>query len=337
MSSNLKPAPFRIRPATPADGPRVAAMCAGLSTAEGLGIASRFTAEAFRRDGFGPDPAFSCLIAEAEGDAIGYALHCRDYDTDHLCRSVYLADLYVETAARGRGVGRALMAAVARDSRAEGARLMMWGVLKSNQAARRFYATLGEEIDDQIETGAVGDQFAGLVADGRRSDGVSLRPATPDDTPLLARFLDAMLIDIGLPRRPGAAERFRADGFGRDPAFTALIAERAGAPAGYALFWPTYDTESACRGGWLSDLYVTPEARGHGIARQLLADIACRTAARDGRYLVWLVHDSNHGARAFYRRYAEEWHDGLACVCAGERFDALADSATRFAAADERR
>ncbi|MGH6927188.1 MAG: GNAT family N-acetyltransferase [Dongiaceae bacterium] len=311
----------------PADGPRVAAMCAGLSAAEGLGIASRFTAETFRRDGFGANPAFSCLIAEAEADAIGYALHCRDYDTDHLCRSVYLADLYVETAARGRGVGRALMAAVARDSRAEGARLMMWGVLKSNHAARRFYAAFGEEIDDQIETGAVGDQFASLVADGRRSDGVSLRPAKPDDTPLLARFLDAMLIDIGLPRRPGTAERFRADGFGRDPAFTALIAERAGAPAGYALFWPTYDTESACRGGWLSDLYVAPEARGHGIARQLLADIARRTAARDGRYLVWLVHESNQGARAFYRRYAEEWHDGLACVCAGERFDALADSA----------
>jgi ribosomal protein S18 acetylase RimI-like enzyme len=323
----MKPAPLRIRPATPADGARVAAMCARLSAAEGLGIASRFTAEAFRRDGFGPDPAFSCLIAEARGEAIGYALHCRDYDTDHLCRSVYLADLYVETAARGQGVGRAMMAAVARDSRTAGARLMMWSVLKSNQAARRFYAAFGEEIDDQIETGAIGDQFAGLVAEARRSDGVALRTAEPADTPLLARFLDGLLIDVGLPRRPGAAEQFCADGFGRDPAFTAIIAERAGTPVGYTLFWPTYDTESACRGGWLSDLYVAPEARGHGVARQLLAEVARRTAARDGRYLVWLVHTSNHGARAFYRRYAEEWHDGLACVCAGERFEALADSA----------
>ena len=327
MKSASLEIPFRIRPATPADGARVAAMCAGLSAAEGLGIASRFTAEAFRRDAFGPDPAFSCLIVEARGEAIGYALHCRDYDTDRLCRSVYLADLYVETAARGRGVGRALMAAVARDARAGGARLMMWGVLKSNQAARRFYAAIGEEIDDQIETSAVGDRFDRLVADGRHSDGVSLRTAVPDDTPLLARFLDAMLIDIGLPRRPGASECFRADGFGRDPAFTATIAERGGTPVGYALFWPTYDTESARRGGWLSDLYVVPEARGHGVARHLLAEVARRTAARGGHYLIWLVHASNHRARAFYRRYAEEWHDGLVCVCADEKFEALADSA----------
>jgi ribosomal protein S18 acetylase RimI-like enzyme len=301
-------------------------MCAGLSAAEGLGILSRFTAEAFRRDGFGSDPAFSCLIAEGEGEAMGYALYCRDYDTDRLCRSAYLADLYVETAARGQGIGRALMATVARDSRAAGARLMMWSVLKSNQTARRFYATIGEEIDDQIETGAVADRFRTLVTDVP-TDGVSLRTAAADDTPLLERFLSAMLADIGLPQRLGGAARFRADGFGRDPAFTAVIAERAGSPVGYALFWPTYDTESARRGGWLSDLYVAPEARRHGVARQLLAEVARHTAARDGRYLVWLVHESNRQARAFYRRHAEEWHDGLACVCAGEQFEALADSA----------
>jgi len=327
MIGSLEIAPFHIRPATAADGARVAAMCAGLSAAEGLGIPCRFTAHAFRRDGFGPDPAFACLIAAAGGEAVGYALYCRDYDTDQLCRSVYLADLYVESAARGRGIGRALMAAVARAGRAEGARLMMWGVLKNNWAARRFYAAIGEEIGDQIETGAVGDRFRSLVADGRRDESVSLRLADPDDAPALERLLDGLLADIGLPRAPGAAARFRADGFGPDPAFTAVMAERDGMPIGYALFWPTYDTESACRGGWLSDLYVVPEERGRGIARQLLAEVARRTAARDGRYLVWLVHESNRSARAFYRRYAEEWHDGLACVCAGDRFDALADSA----------
>ena len=107
-----------------------------------------------------------------------------------------------------------------------------------------------------------------------------------------------------------------------------VIAERAGEPVGYALFWPTYDTETAGRGGWLSDLYVAPEARGSGVAMRLMADIAGRTAAAGGSYLVWLVHESNRAARAFYSRFAEEWHDGLVCVCAGERFAALADSTT---------
>src|SRR5215813_11316369 len=150
---------FCLRPATPADGERVAAMCAALSAEEGLGATSQFTAAAFRRDGFGPMPAFACLIAEIDGAPVGYALHCQDYDTDRLCRSVYLADLYVEKAARGRGVGRALMAATAAAGRAQGARLMMWSVLRSNEPARRFYAMLGKEIDGQIEMVVARERF----------------------------------------------------------------------------------------------------------------------------------------------------------------------------------
>src|SRR5215475_14312398 len=127
-------------------------MCASLSAEEGLGVPSQLTAAAFRRDGFGGGAAFACLMAEIEGEPVGYALHCRDYDTDRLCRSVYLADLYVEKAARRLGVGRALMAATAQAGQAQGARLMMWSVLRSNEPARRFYATIGRELPDQVET-----------------------------------------------------------------------------------------------------------------------------------------------------------------------------------------
>ena len=72
---NPPTAPFRIRHATPADGERVAAMCAALTVEEAVGGVSRFTAEVFRRDGFGPRPAFACLIAEVGGQAVGYALY----------------------------------------------------------------------------------------------------------------------------------------------------------------------------------------------------------------------------------------------------------------------
>jgi ribosomal protein S18 acetylase RimI-like enzyme len=319
-------ASFRIRAAAPADGERVAAMCAALSAEEATGHASGFTAGIFRRDGFGPQPAFACLIAEVDGQALGYALYHDDYDTDRLCRSVYLADLYVETAARGRGIGRALMVAVAQAGRRRDARVMMWSVLKTNLAARRFYAGIGEEIDDQVETVAAGPQFETLVAAALPADGVTLRTAAAADCPLLARFLGNMLAEIGLEEALEAAARFSADGFGTNPAFTAVIAEHAGVPAGYALFWPTYDTEWATRGGWLSDLYMLPQARRHGIARRLMAEVAARTAAQGGRYLTWLVHTDNMRARAFYRTLATEWPDGIPWICAGQKFRDLAAS-----------
>lgn len=320
-------APFRIRTAVPADGEQVATMCAALSAAEASGNPSHFTAAIFRRDGFGPRPAFACLIAERDGQAMGYALYHDDYDTDRLCRSVYLADLYVETAARGRGLGRALMAAVAQAGRRRDADVMMWSVLRTNLAARRFYAGIGEEIDDQIETVALGPQFDALVAAAAPADGIILRTATAADCPLLARLLNGLFAEIGLEEVLGATARFSADGFGTDPAFTAVIAEHAGVPAGYALFWPTYDTEWATRGGWLSDLYMLPQARRRGIARRLMAEAAARTAAQGGRYLTWLVDADNQRARAFYRTLSTEWPDGIPCVCAGRKFQELAASA----------
>ncbi len=320
---------FRLRAATPADGERVAAMCAALSAEEGMGATSQFTAAAFRRDGSGPVPAFACLIAEIAGAPMGYALHCQDYDTDRLCRSVYLADLYVEKAARRMGVGRALMAATAAAGRAQGARLMMWSVLRSNEPARRFYAKIGREIDDQLEMVVMRERFVRLAAATTPADGLTLRTAVAADTPLLERLLLALVTEIGEPAKPNAAVALRRDGFGANPAFTAVIAERAGQPAGYALYWPTYDTESASRGGWLSDLYVLPEQRRHGVADRLMAELARRTAAAGGAYLVWLVHANNERARAFYRRLGEEFLPALACVCEGAAFGALAAEAAQ--------
>ncbi|MGH6960084.1 MAG: GNAT family N-acetyltransferase, partial [Dongiaceae bacterium] len=170
-------------------------------------------------------------------------------------------------------------------------------VLKTNRVARRFYAGFGVEIDDQVETLAAGPQFDALVAAAVPTDGVTVRTAAAADCPLLARFLGNMLAEIGLEQQLEAAARFSADGFGTEPAFTAVIAEHAGVPAGYALFWPTYDTEWATRGGWLSDLYMLPRARRHGVARRLMAEVAARTAAQGGRYLTWLVHTENARAR----------------------------------------
>src|SRR5262249_10539048 len=144
-----------------------------------------------------------------------------------------------------------------------------------------------------------------LAAASAPADGLTMRTAVAADAPLLERFLLALVTEIGEPAKPNAAVALRRDRFRAHPAFPPLVAPRAGRAAGYALYWPTYDTESASRGGWLSDLYVLPQERRRGVAYQLMADLARRTAAAGGEYLVWLVHANNERARVFYRRLGE--------------------------------
>ena len=118
-----------VRPARPDDADLIARMARALSIADG-GRSSRFTAESFRRDGFGEHAAFSTLVVELDGEVVGYAVYYPGYDTDSATRGVYLADLYVDETRRRQGLGRALLAALAAAARSDGARWMFWSVLK---------------------------------------------------------------------------------------------------------------------------------------------------------------------------------------------------------------
>jgi len=109
------------------------------------------TREKFLRDGFGPDPAFAGLIAEVAGRPQGYLLYHFGYDVDRAIRIVYVADLWVEPAARRQGVGRALMAAAAQRAQAGGAAELVWAVFKPNRLAADFYERLGAEYFREIE------------------------------------------------------------------------------------------------------------------------------------------------------------------------------------------
>src|SRR5689334_20387921 len=67
-----------------------------------------FTSESYLRDGFGSNPAFSGLVAELDGNVIGYLLYHFGYDSDRAARNLHIADLYVDVRSRHQGVGRAL-------------------------------------------------------------------------------------------------------------------------------------------------------------------------------------------------------------------------------------
>ncbi len=141
-------ASIRVRAAQPTDAAAIARMIRALARDEGT--ISRMGAASVRTNGFGPGAHFSLLIAEtepAEGEsapqALGYALFFPFFDTDDGLPGNFLADLYVIPAARGRGVGRALMAELGAVTESAGRHFMVWTVRTDNEPALRLYRRLG--------------------------------------------------------------------------------------------------------------------------------------------------------------------------------------------------
>ena len=99
------------------------------------------------RDGFGPRPKFRALLAYWDQQPAGYALFFDVYSTWR-GRQMFLEDLFVREAFRGRRVGKSLLAAVARIALGEGCHALRWEVLGWNQTAIEFYESLGAEFLD---------------------------------------------------------------------------------------------------------------------------------------------------------------------------------------------
>ncbi len=99
----------------------------------------------------------------------------------------------------------------------------------------------------------------------------------------------------------------RDHGFGPDPAFEALIAERDGAAVGLCLFIESFSSWDGRRGVYIQDIFVSEAARGFGLGRRLLAAAAAISRARGGSYLRLSVEAENHRAQAFYSRVGLTW------------------------------
>jgi len=100
------------------------------------------------RDGFGPAPKFRALIAEWNGITAGYALFFDFYST-WTGRGLFLEDLLVREPFRSRGIGKELLAAVARIAVKENCYGLQWEVLDWNEKAIDFYKSLGAEFRDR--------------------------------------------------------------------------------------------------------------------------------------------------------------------------------------------
>jgi len=132
-----------IRPARPADVPAILRLIRALAEYEKLAHEVVATEDALRETLFGPRPAAEVLLAEEGGAAVGLALFFPNYSTFLARPGIYLEDLFVESAHRGRGIGKALLQAVARLAVQRGCGRFEWSVLDWNASAIRFYEALG--------------------------------------------------------------------------------------------------------------------------------------------------------------------------------------------------
>lgn len=129
------------------------------------------------------------------------------------------------------------------------------------------------------------------------------RPARPGDVPLLATLLTETFAFYGEdPPCPRAELESRlARHLGTEPGFEALLAETEGGETlGYALFAPVFWTSDCAMGLFLKEIYLRPNARGAGLGRALMAELARTAQARGWTKLVWTVDRPNRSARRFY-------------------------------------
>ena len=131
-----------IRAAAADDAPAIVALVHSFNVEDG-NPPGPLTEEAFRTLSFGDRPRFHVLLEEAAGEVLGYALFYHSYDTEFGAKGFYVQDLYVRPEARRGGIGRALMAAVARACQADGGCYLFWNALERNRAGRAFYRRIG--------------------------------------------------------------------------------------------------------------------------------------------------------------------------------------------------
>jgi len=154
-----------IRPATAADCPTILAFIRELAEYEKLLHEVVATEGQLHATLFGPRPHAEVLIAELAGEPVGFALYFTSYSTFLGKPGIYLEDLFVRPAARGQGIGVALMVALAKLCVERDYGRFDWAVLDWNEPALKFYATLGAKPQNQWTVHRLtGDSLRALAA-----------------------------------------------------------------------------------------------------------------------------------------------------------------------------
>ena len=117
---------------------------------------------------FGTNPRLYCDIAEWNGEVAGFAVWFVNFSTFAGRHGIYLEDLFVRPALRGKGIGKALLMHLARECVAQGWSRLQWAVLDWNAPSIAFYKSLGAELMDEWTICRVSGPALAALAKGAR-------------------------------------------------------------------------------------------------------------------------------------------------------------------------
>ena len=138
-----------IRPATRDDVPSLVALIGDLAAYEREPDAVEIDEQLLTDTLFADTPLVFANVADDAGVVVGMTIYFLNFSTWTGKLGIYLEDFYVRPEARGRGVGRALMGALADEARSHDYARIDWSVLEWNETAIRFYASLGAAPMDE--------------------------------------------------------------------------------------------------------------------------------------------------------------------------------------------
>lgn len=136
---------------------------------------------------------------------------------------------------------------------------------------------------------------------------ITIRPAVPDDVPRISELINELAeYERSADQVVATAEDLRAALFASRPALFGHVAVCDDDTVGFALWFVNYSTWVGKHGIYLEDLYVTPDMRGRGAGKALLAELASICEQRGYGRLDWWVLDWNEPAIGFYRSIGAE-------------------------------
>jgi GNAT superfamily N-acetyltransferase len=157
-----------IRRARPDEAGLVLSLVRELAAYENLSHEVEATETMIAAALFGANPRLFCDIAEWNGEVAGFAVWFINFSTFSGRSGIYLEDLFVRPALRGKGIGKALLSYLARECVTNGWSRLQWAVLDWNTPSIEFYKSLGAVMLDEWTVCKVAGAALTALAEGRR-------------------------------------------------------------------------------------------------------------------------------------------------------------------------